>query len=576
MVHSTQTRQSFSASALALLLACSIIPQAARAQITQQPDILTYIHSGWNTLSRSMTDCNSIGDIKIADTKLADPKVISNNVAAPVLYLPANVPTPPAVATMQQKCNVQVLHLPRPIQHLGQVSVAEIPKEGLLYLPNPYVVPGGRFNEMYGWDSYFILLGLVQDKRSDLARGMVENFFYEIDNYGALLNANRTYYLTRSQPPLLSSMIREVYEQSAQGGQTPNPEQASRWLAKAYTYAQRDYALWTSPTHRAGTTGLARYEDIAPGPVPEMADDSTYYPDVIRWLIAHPDIKTDYLVEAPEHPSPAESTALAKTSCDPTLLKVCSNAYADGRRLSAAFFRGDRAMRESGYDPSFRFGPFSGSTDQFAPVCLNALLYKYETDMAHFADILHRPADAKLWFARATARKAAINKLLWNPTAGMFYDYNFATGTQSTYNYLTAFYPLWAGLASREQGAAVQQHLKLFERDGGLAMSDNESGTQWDLPYGWAPSQWLAIKGLADYGFRDDAERIARKFSQVIVDNYRHDGTIREKYNVVSGDANVKVATGYKANVVGFGWTNGVYLQIATLLASSSRKADQP
>src|ERR1700738_2895397 len=101
------------------------------------------------------------------------------------------------------------------------------------------------------------------------------------------------------------------------------------------------------------------------------------------------------------------------------------------------------------------------------------------------------------------------------------------------------------------------------------------SGTQWDLPYGWGPPQWLAVKGQADYGFHEDAERVTRKFTRTLEENLRHDGTIREKYNVVSGDANVKVATGYKANVVGFGWTNTVYLQIAKLLSSSIRKVDQ-
>jgi alpha,alpha-trehalase len=246
--------------------------------------ILTYIDGGWDTLSRSMSDCKS----------LIDPKVTT----APVLYLPAEMKTPPAIAAAHQQCNVEVEHLPRKITHMGDVRVAEIPVEGLLYLPNRYVVPGGRFNEMYGWDSYFIILGLVKDRRTELAKGMVENFFFEIENYGAILNANRTYFFTRSQPPFLTSMIREVYEH-------PTGERLSKaWLAKAYRYAQRDYDLWTSPIHRAGDTGLARYHDIGDGPVPEMADDSAYYPDVIRWLLAHPDVSTNYLIAAPDAPTP--------------------------------------------------------------------------------------------------------------------------------------------------------------------------------------------------------------------------------------------------------------------------------
>ena len=408
-------------------------PQSPDPNKTANRKIAAYIDSGWNRLSRSMTDCKS----------LVDPKVTT----APVLYLPYGMATPSAVASAHQQCNVEVRNLPRTITHIGDVRVAEIPLEGLLYLPNRYVVPGGRFNEMYGWDSYFIILGLVEEGKEpdwELAQGMVENFFFEIENYGAILNANRTYFFTRSQPPFLTSMIREVYEHPADKRLT------REWLAKAYNYAQRDYELWTSPIHRAGDTGLARYQDIGEGPVPEMADDSGYYPDVIRWLLAHPDVSTNYLIEAPDDPTPAEAASLATVSCDVTVSRVCARAHVDGHRLTAAFYRGDRAMRESGFDTSFRFGPFSGSTGDYAPVCLNSLLYKYERDMAHFAALLGRPAEATEWNRRAAARRTAINKYLWNSTQGMFYDYNFTKQKQSTYNYITTFYPLWAGLANQQ------------------------------------------------------------------------------------------------------------------------------
>ncbi len=149
--------------------------------------------------------------------------------------------------------------------------------------------------------------------------------------------------------------------------------------------------------------------------------------------------------------------------------------------------------------------------------------------------------------------------------------YDFAAQKQASYNYLTAFYPLWAGLATQQQAAALERHLSLFEHDGGLAMSDNSSGTQWDLPFGWAPTNWLAIEGLAHYGFKEDASRVARTFSQTVLRNFQNDGTMREKYNVVSGSADVAVATGYKSNVVGFGWTNSVYLKIQELLANPER-----
>ncbi len=509
--------------------------------------IRVYIANGWESLSRSMSECKSI----------VDPKVTST----PVLYLPAGMHVPDAVTRMQQACHVEVLHLPRAIHRIGEVRPRELPVEGLLYLPNRYVVPGGRFNEMYGWDSYFILLGLLHDGHNQLARGMVENFFFEIENYGAILNANRTYYFTRSQPPFLSSMIREIYQHPGKG---TKPD--LKWLARAYGYAQRDYALWISPQHRAGNTGLARYHDLGSGPVPEMADDSSYYPDVIRWLLKHPGDHPEYLVEGAARPTDAQAARLARTSCDVRISKVCALAVVNGHRLSAGFYHGDRAMRESGFDTTFRFGPFSGSTDRFAPVGLNSLLFRYERNMAHFATLLGRPREAAEWMRRAAARRKAIDRYLWNGSRGLYFDYDCTTGRQSTYNYITTFYPLWAGAASPAQAAAVRQHLNDLERPGGLATSDTNSGVQWDLPFGWAPTTWLAVSGLERYGFHEDAARIAQKFSATVLDNFLHDGTIREKYNVVYGSANVKVANGYKSNVIGFGWTNAVYLQLQDLI----------
>jgi len=348
-------------------------------------------------------------------------------------------------------------------------------------------------------------------------------------------------------------MIREVYEH----GNNPDP----KWLASAYAYAQRDYALWTSKEHQAGTTGLARYYDLAAGPVPEMADDSTYYPDVIRWLLAHPGQHPEYLVP--------DSGDIAKTSCDIATSKVCAQAVVDGHRLSAAYYRSDRAMRESGFDTSFRFGPFSGSTANYAPACLNSLLFKYELDMAHFATLLGRKSEAAQWTKRAEARHAAIDKYLWDAKAGLYFDYDFATGSRSSYHFLSTFYPLWAGAATPAQAAAVESHLNLFEHQGGLALSDVHSGVQWDAPFGWAPTTWIAVDGLNRAGFHDDATRIAQKFDAEVLENFLRDGTIREKYNVESGSANVQVAAGYKANVVGFGWTNGVYLKLQDILATS-------
>ena len=519
-------------------------PAAPDSQAT-----LRYIHAAWDSLTRSATDCAALTDTKVA--------------AVSVLYLPAGFAAPPQVASAAQRCHVRVVALPRHIQKLGDVRPEELSAPGLLYLPNPYVVPGGRFNEMYGWDSFFILLGLEYDHREALAKGIVDNFLFEVENYGAVLNANRTYYLTRSQPPFLTAMIRLVFESPASFPATPAGRiQAISWLEHAYTVAEKDYTTWTRPEHLAGHTGLARYFDYGSGPVPEMADSNTYYRDVIRALVEHPSPEgTDFLVKGSEHPDAAEAARLKQTSCDIHASLLCARAWFGGYRLSRDFYAGDRAMRESGFDSSDRFGPFSGATHHYAPVCLNSLLYRYERDMAHLAHLLGKPQDARQWDRHANARAAAMGRYLWQSREGVFADYDFVHNKPSTYAYLTSFYPLWAGVATREQANATEQKLNLFERPGGLAMSTTNSGLQWDEPCGWAPTNWIAVAGLEAMGFHGDAVRIARHFDATVDAGFAADGTIREKYNVVAGNAQVTVTGGYTQNVIGFGWTNAVYLK---------------
>ena len=542
-------------------------PSASTATTSPDPAAtLAYIHGAWDTLTRSMTDCHSLVDIKVT--------------ANPVLYMPAETPPSPEVAALSEKCNIKVAVLPQHIEKLGDVRPEQLPAAGLLYLPSPYVVPGGRFNEMYGWDSFFILLGLEADHREALAKGMVDNFLFEIEHYGAVLNANRTYYLTRSQPPFLTSMIRAVYENPASFPATPAGRTAARaWLDHAYHLAEKDYSTWIRPEHKAGTTGLARYFDYGSGPVPEMADDSTYYADVIRWLIAHPGSSAShesgqsFLVKGSEHPEAAEAARLQQTSCNVKASVVCMHAWADGYRLTKDFYFGDRAMRESGFDPSNRFGPFSGATHHYAPVCLNSLLYRYERDMQHLALLLGRSNDATRWARRAKNRNIAIHRYLWRPQQGVFADYDFIHHRSSDYAYVSSLYPLWAGVATREEAAKVVAKLNLFERSGGLAMSTTQTGLQWDEPFGWAPTNWIGVAGLASAGFRDDAKRLAAKWNATVDQGFAHDATIREKYNVVSGNADVQVSTGYKENVIGFGWTNAVYLKMKEITADRARQA---
>jgi alpha,alpha-trehalase len=517
---------------------------------------LKYIHFAWDTLTRSMTDCHSLVDIKVT--------------ANPVLYMPAETPAPPEVTALKDKCHVQVIALPRRIEKLADVRPEDLHAAGLLYLPHPYVVPGGRFNEMYGWDSYFIVIGLEADHREALAKGMVENFLFEIEHYGAVLNANRTYYLTRSQPPFLTSMIRSVYENPASFPATPaGRAEAHAWLEHAYTLAEKDYSVWIRPEHLAGTTGLARYFDYGSGPVPEQSDDSTYYPDVIRWLLAHPGKNDEgFLVKGSEHPEAAEAARLKETSCDVQASVVCARAWAAGYRLTRDYYKGDRAMRESGFDPSFRFGPFDGATHHYAPVCLNSLLYRYEQDLSHFAHLLAKAEDAARWDRRAKARNAAIHRYLWRAKDGVFADYDAIHAKPSSYAYVSSLYPLWAGVATREEAKQVVDQLNLFERPGGLSMSNFNSGMQWDEPFGWAPTNWVAVAGLQAMGFRDDARRIASHFDATIDEGYARDGTIVEKYNVVAGNSDVHVSTGYKANQIGFGWSNAVYLKMKEIMAA--------
>lgn len=218
-------------------------------------------------------------------------------------------------------------------------------------------------------------------------------------------------------------------------------------------------------------------------------------------------------------------------------------------------------MRESAFDISFRFDPYGAATHHFAPVCLNSLLYKTEKDLEEISELLGKTAEAEKWKQRAEQRKQQINQYLWDDRRGLFFDYDLRTGARSTYEYVTTFYPLWAGLASQHQAEAVARNAKIFEQPGGLATSTIDTGMQWDYPYGWAPLQSLAVEGLRRYGYAADADRIAYKFLSTVAENFRREGTIREKYDVVTRSSEAHVSAGYQANVIGFGWTNGVFLE---------------
>ena len=517
--------------------------------------ILEYISNGWDTLTRSMTDCSTT----------VDPKLTAKS----ILYVPADFHVPESVQSLESRCGIEVKPLPKVIHKLGEIDTNTFSPHGLLYLPNPYVVPGGRFNEMYGWDSYFILRGLVRAGKIELAKGMVENFFFEIEHYGAVLNANRTYYLSRSQPPFLTSMILAVYNAQKEQG-----KEDRAWLDRSYQYAAHDHQLWIQEPHLAGTTGLSRYFDFGEGPAPEsLKDETDHYKKVAEYFLQHLDKDQVYLVERkPGELQPSGvGSAYSLQLCD--ILLTMERPKCDviqELRLSRDYYKGDSSMRESGFDISFRFSPYGADTHHFAPVCLNSLLYKYEKDLEVMSRILGRTGDAEKWKQQAAARKEGVQRYLWDTQRGEYFDYNTVTSRRSTYEYASTFYPLWAGIASPEQASVIMKSFGHFEEPGGLRMSPYETGAQWDSPYAWAPVEFLAIEGLRRYGFADEANRASYAFLSTVAENFRRDGTIREKYNALNRSTESATSSGYQINVVGFGWTNATFLEFLHQLPAAA------
>ena len=419
---------------------------------------------------------------------------------------------------------------------------ATITEQGLLYLPRPYVVPGGRFNEMYGWDSYFIQLGLLRDNDVALAKDMADNFLFEIRNYGKILNANRTYYLTRSQPPFLTQMLLGVFERNKD----------RKWLSDAMPAVESYYRFWTSAPHLTPETGLSRYYDLGEGPAPESVSAERD----AQGLTHYDRVKEYYLTNKVDAYDVSE--------------------FFDAKRniLTDLFYKGDRSMRESGFDPSNRFGPFSVDIIHYDPVCLNSLLYVMELQTAEILKILDKNGEAAVWRDRASKRAGEIDGLMWDAQDGLYYDYNFAHKVVRRYPFLTTFYPLWVGLASQAQAAAVEKNLPKFERPGGLTTSTYESGNQWDLPFGWAPLEMIAVEGLRRYGFNADADRISEEFLSLVRDEYRKVGFIVEKYDVVRRSVDSgSIRFGYQSNQAGFGWTNAVYTRLLDELPAAKQLA---
>jgi alpha,alpha-trehalase len=500
-------------------------PFPSAARITS---VRTYIKQTWHTLTRSARDLPKAAP---------DPKIRR----AP------DEPSPVYLAADESRAEAeQRLRAVLSVEDLRRIDLRTLPERpdqirehGLLYLPYPYVVPGGRFNEMYGWDSYFIQLGLLRDGELELARSMTDNFLYEIAHYGMILNANRTYFLTRSQPPFLTEMILGVYEKTHDRA----------WLRSTLPAIDRYYAFWTTPPHLVESIGLSRYFDLGSGPAPEVVSDErdaqgrTHYDRVREYYRTHQ--VDDYDV-----------TQFYDRAAD---------------TLTDRFYKGDRSMRESGFDPSNRFGPFSAAIVDYAPVCLNVLLYRMEQDAGRIHTLLGESSAAAEWQARARRRQQLVDRYLWDPQAGLYFDYNVETGTRRVYPFATTFYPLWAGMSSPQQARRVAGNLSRFEAPGGILTSTQTTGSQWDAPFGWAPLQLIAVDGLRRYGYHAPADRIARKFVSLVVQDFDARGAIVEKYDVQrrSSDLAAGLKFGYTTNEVGFGWTNAAILE---LLAGLQRR----
>ena len=484
-----------------------------------------YIDTTWSTLTRSHDDLLEA---------LPDEKVEHE----------PGTPWPLYIAVEEDSAVVRdQLQDDLPPDALAQVDIRQLPANarlqanriephGLLYLPHPYVVPGGRFNEMYGWDSYFIQVGLLRDGRVEMAKHMIDNHLYQVQHYGAVLNANRTYYLTRSQPPFLTTMILEVYQET----------QDREWLESTVPAIETYYDYWTQGEHQAGTTGLSRYYGLGEGPAPEVvmgerdATGLSHY-DRVRQYYAANDVQA-----YPE--------------------SLYYNASTD--ELTPLFYKGDRSMRESGFDPSNRFGPFNIDVIHHAPVGLNALLYKMEMEAAEVYSILGFDDEAATWRNRAAERAERVDEYLWNEDTGLYHDYDFREEGFNPYTFATTFYPLWVGLASEEQARRVRDNLYQFEAPGGLLTSTTISGNQWDAPFGWAPLHLIAVEGLRRYGYDAAADRLTAKFVGTVTKEFEEHGVILEKYDVVQRESDVAagIQFGYSENVIGFGWTNAVFIEL--------------
>jgi alpha,alpha-trehalase len=382
-------------------------------------------------------------------------------------------------------------------------------------------------------------LGLIECKRVDLAKSMVTHFIFCIKHYGKILNANRSYYLTRSQPPFLTDMAIRVFKE------IKSDPGALEFLKHAILAAIKEYhTVWMAQPRLDKITGLSRYRPEGRGVPPET--ESTHFTHLLEPYAKKHGLSFEDFVKAYNE----------GTVKEPELDE---------------YFLHDRAVRESGHDTSYRL---EGVCANLATIDLNSLLYKYETDISdcirlYFKDSLVIPAEfcvgdmqpghresSSLWDRRARLRKARIDKYLWNEKKGMYFDYDTVKKEQCTYETATTFWALWAGVAEPEQAIRlVGTAVPLFEAEGGLVSGTEESrgkisldrpNRQWDYPFGWAPQQILAWEGLMRYGQKRVCQRIAYRWLRMMISAFvDFHGVVVEKYDVTKKIAPHKVEAEY-------------------------------
>jgi alpha,alpha-trehalase len=426
---------------------------------------------------------------------------------------------PPVVPNVKVKGNNSLIgHLEELWDVLTRKADSSTQYSSLLPLPGSYIVPGGRFREIYYWDSYFTMQGLAVTNRYDLIENMITNFQYLIDTYGHIPNGNRNYFLGRSQPPYFALMVELLH--SKNGDST---------YRKFFPAMEKEYAFWMDGI----TTAKAKGEYRRLVRMPDGSLLNRYWDDI----------------DAPRQESYAEDL---KTSKEYT-------------RKDGMVFRNLRGGAESGWDFSSRwFGDTMHlntiETSNIAPVDLNGLLYAYETILAKAAKSMGLKEKADFYTKSAEKRKATISKYCWNAKLHYFFDYDFRQKHTTDRWSLAGTMPLFVQLATKEQAVDVKKQIEeKFLKDGGLASTVYHTGQQWDAPNGWAPLQYVGVQGLLNYHFDDLAKTSAERWMAVNERVFAATGKMLEKYNVEN--IHLESGGGEYPTQDGFGWSNGVYLK---------------